>query len=108
MPFASVYPLYIAKAEKKGRSKAEVDALIDWLTGYKGESLQAVLDEKWDFQSFLENAPAWNPNASLITGAICGYRVEEIQDPVMQKVRYLDKIIDELARGKRLEKIMRQ
>jgi hypothetical protein len=107
MTFASVYPHYIAKAEKKGRTKAEVDALIDWLTGYKGELLQAVLDEKRDFQSFFENAPAWNPRSSRITGTICGYRVEDIQDPILQKVRYLDKIIDELAKGKTMEKIMR-
>lgn len=108
MTFASVYPHYIAKAEKKGRTKAEVDELIYWLTGYKNDSLQAALDEKRDFQSFFELAPDWNPRASLITGTICGYRVEEIQDPVLQKVRYLDKIIDELAKGRALEKIMRR
>lgn len=108
MSFASVYPLYIQKAEKKGRTKAEVDEIIFWLTGYDEASLQQVLDQKTDFETFFAQAPAMNPNASLITGVICGYRVEEIEDKVMQQVRYLDKLIDELAKGKTMEKILRK
>jgi len=107
MSFASVYPLYIQKAEKKGRTKAEVDAIIFWLTGYDQETLQAQMDKKVDFETFFTEAPAFNPNASKITGVICGYRVEEIQDKLMQKIRYLDKLIDELAKGKAMEKILR-
>ena len=107
MSFASVYPLYIQKAEKKGRTKAEVDAIIFWLTGYNHETLQAQMDKKVDFETFFTEAPAFNPNASKITGVICGYRVEEIQDKLMQKIRYLDKLIDELAKGKTMEKILR-
>ncbi|MBC1400856.1 DUF2200 domain-containing protein [Listeria booriae] len=108
MSFASVYPLYIQKAEKKDRTKAEVDEIIFWLTGYDEASLQQVLDQEIDFETFFEQAPAMNPNASLITGVICGYRVEEIEDKVMQQVRYLDKLIDELAKGKTMEKILRK
>ncbi|MBC1211728.1 DUF2200 domain-containing protein [Listeria booriae] len=108
MSFASVYPLYIQKAEKKDRTKAEVDEIIFWLTGYDEASLQQVLDQKTDFETFFAQAPAMNPNASLITGVICGYRVEEIEDKVMQQVRYLDKLIDELAKGKTMEKILRK
>ncbi|MBC2098395.1 DUF2200 domain-containing protein [Listeria booriae] len=108
MSFASVYPLYIQKAEKKDRTKAEVDEIIFWLTGYDEASLQQVLDQKTDFETFFAQAPAMNPNASLITGMICGYRVEEIEDKVMQQVRYLDKLIDELAKGKTMEKILRK
>ncbi|MBC1778990.1 DUF2200 domain-containing protein [Listeria booriae] len=108
MSFASVYPLYIQKAEKKDRTKAEVDEIIFWLTGYDKASLQQVLDQKTDFETFFAQAPAMNPNASLITGVICGYRVEEIEDKVMQQVRYLDKLIDELAKGKTMEKILRK
>lgn len=107
MSFASVYPLYIQKAEKKGRTKAEVDTLIFWLTGYDASGLQEQLDKKIDFETFFAQAPQINPNVSKITGVICGYRVEEIEDPLMQKIRYLDKLVDELAKGKALEKILR-
>ena len=108
MSFASVYPLYVQKAEKKGRSKEEVDEIIAWLTGYEGEQLQRVIDEKVDFESFFAGAPRMNPNASLITGVVCGVRVEQIEDPLMQKIRYLDKLVDELAKGKKMEKMLRQ
>jgi hypothetical protein len=108
MSFASVYPLYIQKAEKKGRTKAEVDAIIYWLTGYNKQTLQKQIDKKTDFETFFDQAPAMNPNVSKITGVICGYRVEEIEDKLMQKVRYLDKLIDELAKGKAMEKILRK
>lgn len=108
MSFASVYPLYIQKAEKKGRTKAEVDAIIFWLTGYNKQSLQKQIDKKSDFETFFANAPQINPNISKITGVICGYRVEEIEDKLMQKIRYLDKLIDELAKGKAIEKILRK
>ncbi len=108
MSFASVYPLYIQKAEKKGRTKAEVDSIIFWLTGYNKQTLQKQIDKKNDFETFFAQAPALNPNVSKITGVICGYRVEEIEDKLMQKVRYLDKLIDELAKGKTMEKIMRK
>ena len=107
MSFASVYPLYIQKAGKKGRAKAEVDSVIFWLTGYDDVALQAQIDKKVDFETFFTEAPAINPNASKITGVICGYRVEEIEDKLMQKIRYLDKLIDELAKGKPMEKILR-
>lgn len=107
MSFASVYPLYIQKAEKKGRTKEEVDEIIFWLTGYDKKSLRQVIDKKTDFETFFAGAPQINPNVSKITGMICGYRVEEIEDPLVQKVRYLDKLIDELAKGKAMEKILR-
>ena len=107
MPFASVYPLYIQKAEKKERTKAEVDAIIFWLTGYNKETLQEQIDKKSDLETFFAEAPKINPNVSKITGIICGYRVEEIEDKLMQKIRYLDKLIDELAKGKSIEKILR-
>jgi len=107
MSFASVYPLYIQKVERKGRTKEEVDTIIFWLTGYDEATLQQQLDDKVDFKSFFEQAPRLNPNVSLITGVICGYRVEEIEDKLMQKIRYLDKLIDELAKGKAMEKILR-
>lgn len=107
MSFASVYPLYIQKAEKKGRTKEEVDTIIYWLTGYNAKTLQKQIDAKTDFENFFAQAPKFNPNAGKITGVICGYRVEDIADPVMQKVRYLDKLIDELAKGKAMEKILR-
>ena len=107
MIFAGVYPHYITKAEKKGRTKAEVDEVICWLTGYDQKSLQQQIDQKTDFETFFAQAPQLNPNATKITGVICGYRVEEIEDPLMQKVRYLDKLIDELAKGKKMEKILR-
>ena len=106
--FASVYPHYILKAEKKGRSKAEVDAVICWLTGYNPQKLKQQIDKKKDFETFFTEAPQFNPNASKITGVICGYRVEDIEDKLMQKIRYLDKLIDELAKGKTMEKILRK
>jgi hypothetical protein len=108
MSFAGVYPHYIAKAEKKGRTKAEVDEIIFWLTGYDETSLQNILDNKTNFETFFSEAPDINPNVSKITGVICGYRVEEIEDEIIQKVRYLDKLIDELAKGKPMEKILRK
>lgn len=108
MSFASVYPLYIQKAEKKGRTKAEVDAIICWLTGYDQQLLQQQIDNNKDFETFFSEAPFINPNASKITGLICGYRVEEIDDKLMQKIRYLDKLVDELAKGKAMEKILRK
>lgn len=107
-PFNSIYPLYVEKAEKKGRTKAEVDQIICWLTGYDEDGLKRQLDSGTDLETFFNEAPQINPQASLITGVICGYRVEEIEDGMMQKIRYLDKLIDELARGKRMEKILRQ
>jgi hypothetical protein len=106
--FASIYPLYIQKAEKKGRTKEEVDAIIFWLTGYNGQTLQDQIDRKSDFETFFAQAPQINPNVSKITGVICGYRVEEIEDELMQKIRYLDKLVDELAKGKAMEKILRK
>jgi len=108
MLFSSVYPLYLQKAEKKGRTKEEVDTIILWLTGYTKQSLQKQIDKKSDFETFFAEAPKLNPNVSKITGVICGYRVEEIEDPLMQKVRYLDKLIDELAKGKVMDKILRK
>src|SRR5205809_1071556 len=108
MPFARVYPLYIQKAEKKGRTKAEVDAVIFWLTGYNEKTFQKQLDKKADMETFFAEAPQMNPNVSKITGVICGYRVEEIEDKLMQKIRYLDKLVDELAKGKTMEKILRK
>ncbi|MES2589620.1 MAG: DUF2200 domain-containing protein [Bacteroidota bacterium] len=107
MSFASVYPLYITKVERKGRTKAEVDELIFWLTGYDEQTLQEILENKTDFETFFAQAPLMNPNASKITGMICGYRIEDIEDPIMKQVRYLDKIIDELAKGRPMEKIKR-
>lgn len=108
MSFASVYPLYIQKAEKKDRTKEEVDEIIFWLTGYDQDSLQQAIDQAIDFETFFAEAPKMNPNASLITGDICGYRVEEIEDKLMQQIRYLDKLVDELAKGKKMEKILRK
>ena len=108
MSFAGVYPHYITKAEKKGRTKEEVDTIIYWLTGYNEQDLQRILDDKTNFETFFAEAPELNPNVSLIKGVICGYRVEEIEDPLMQKIRYLDKLIDELAKGKAMEKILRK
>ena len=107
MSFASVYPMYVQKAERKGRTKEEVDAIIHWLTGYDARALKQQIDEKTDFESFFAQAPRLNPNVSKITGVICGYRVEEIEDKLMQKIRYLDKLVDELAKGKAMEKILR-
>ena len=108
MSFAGVYPHYITKAEKKGRTKEEVDTIIFWLTGYNKKSLQKHIEKKTDFETFFAQAPQLNPNVSKITGVICGYRVEEIEDKLMQKIRYLDKLVDELARGKSMEKILRK
>ena len=108
MSFASVYPHYIAKAEKKGRTKTEVDEIIRWLTGYSQEALEVRLDQQTDFETFLAEAPQLNPSRALIKGVICGVRVEDIQEPTMQEIRYLDKLIDELAKGKAMEKILRQ
>jgi hypothetical protein len=108
MVFAKVYPMYIQKAEKKGRTKAEVDTIIYWLTGYDEQSFEQVLKENRNFEEFFAQAPRINPNVSKITGVICGYRVEEIEDKLMQQIRYLDKLIDELAKGRAMEKILRQ
>ena len=108
MLFSSVYPLYLQKVTKKGRTADELNAVISWLTGYTTEELQAQINRKTDFETFFHEAPQLNKNASKITGLICGYRVEEIEDPILQKVRYLDKLVDELAKGRALEKIMRQ
>jgi hypothetical protein len=107
MSFASVYPLYIAKAERKGRKKSEVDAVICWLTGYSQRGLEGQLKKQNDFETFFREAPKLNPARTLITGVICGIRVEEIQEPMMREIRYLDKLIDELAKGKTLDKILR-
>lgn len=107
MSFASVYPHYIAKAEKKGRTQAEVHQIIEWLTGYDENALQQILENKTNFESFFNDAPQFNPNAPKITGVICGYRIEEIEDELMRKIRYLDKLIDELAKGRAMEKILR-
>jgi len=106
MTFSSVYPLYLVKVEKKGRTMEELNQVIGWLTGYSTSRLQKLIKENVTFDTFFQNA-SMNPNASLITGLICGYRVEEIKDPLMQKVRYLDKLVDELAKGKKMEKILR-
>ncbi len=108
MSVASVYPHYIAKAEKKGRSKSEVDEIIRWLTGYSQEELEAQLKKKTDFETFYAEAPQLNPSRALIKGVVCGVRVEDIEEPLMQEVRYLDKLIDELAKGKTMEKILRK
>lgn len=108
MSFAGVYPHYIAKAEKKGRTKEEVDKIIFWLTGYNKKYLQKHIEKKTNFETFFAQAPQINPNVSKITGVICGYRVEEIEDKLMQKIRYLDKLVDELAKGKAMDKILRK
>jgi len=108
MTFASVYPLLVKKAEKKGRTKEEVDTVICWLTGYNQQSLQQQLDNKVHYKTFFDNAPQLHPNAAKITGVICGHRIEEIEDPLMQKIRYLDKLVDELAKGRPMEKILRK
>jgi hypothetical protein len=108
MKFANVYPLYVQKAERKNRTKAEVDQIICWLTGYDQAGLRQQIEQGHDFETFFAQAPAFHPNSSLIKGVVCGVRVEEIEDPLMQKIRYLDKLIDELAKGKAIEKILRQ
>ena len=107
MPFPTVYPLYIKKVERKGHTKAEVDQIIYWLTGYDEAGMRQLLDSGATLEAFFENAPQMNPKRTLITGVICGYRVEEIQDPLMREIRYMDKLVDELAKGKRMEKILR-
>ncbi len=107
MSFASVYPLYVAKAEKKGRTKYEVDEIICWLTGYSQHELEALLEGDTDFETFFAEAPRLNPSRALIKGLVCGVRVEDIEEPTMREIRYLDKLIDELAKGKKMEKILR-
>lgn len=108
MTFASVYPLYLKKVERKGHTKEEVDTVIFWLTGYDEKTLQEQIDKKSTFETFFDEAPQLHQNASKITGMICGYRIEEIEDPLMQKVRYLDKLVDEVANGRKMEKILRK
>jgi hypothetical protein len=108
MSFASVYPHYVAKAEKKGRTKAEVDAIIRWMTGYNQRELEVQLAKETDFETFLADAPQLNPARTLITGVVCGVRIEEVEEPTMREIRYLDKMIDELAKGKAMEKILRK
>ncbi len=108
MSFASVYPLYVAKAEKKGRTKTEVDEIICWLTGYDREELEAQLEKRTDLETFVAEAPHLNPSRALIKGVICGVRVEDIREPTMREIRYMDKLIDELAKGKAMEKILRK
>ena len=107
MSVARVYPLYIAKVEKKGRTKSEVDAVISWLTGYTQQQLEAHLEKQTDFETFFKEAPKLNPSRSLIKGVICGIRIEEIEDPLMREIRYMDKLVDELAKGRPMEKILR-
>jgi len=108
MKFASVYPLYIQKAERKGRTKEEVDEIIRWLTGYDTTALRETIESNTDFETFFNEAPCFNPNSVKITGMICGYRIEEIEDKTMRRIRYLDKLIDELAHGKSMDKILRE
>ncbi|WP_208592142.1 DUF2200 domain-containing protein [Gracilibacillus suaedae] len=108
MSFASVYPHYVTKAEKKGRTKTEVNEIIRWLTGYRQEELEAHLEKQTDFETFFAEAPQLNPSRALIQGVVCGVRVEDIEEPTMQEIRYLDKLIDELAKGKAMEKILRK
>ena len=108
MPFAIVYPMYVQKAERKGRTKAEVDKIVCWLTGYDAAGLREQIKQGTDLETFFAQAPALHPNSSLIKGVVCGVRVEEIEDPLMQKIRYLDKLIDELAKGRAMEKILRE
>jgi hypothetical protein len=107
MTFAKLYPLYLAKVQRKGHTKEELDQVITWLTGYDQAGLEGVIAQGTSLKAFFDRAPAFNPNAKLITGVICGHRVEDIKDPLMQKIRYLDKLIDELARGKRMSSILR-
>ena len=107
MPFATVYPMYVQKAERKNRTKAEVDRIICWLTGYGRDGLQAQIDGETDFETFFAEAPSPNPARALIKGVVCGVRVEEVEEPIMREIRYLDKLVDELAKGKAMEKILR-
>lgn len=108
MSFAGVYPHYVAKAEKKGRTVAELHEVIRWLTGYTQKGLEKQIEKRTSFRDFFEKAPKFNPNASLITGTVCGIRVQDIEDPLMRKIRYLDKLVDELAKGKKMDKILRK
>ena len=108
MPFAAVYPAYVNKAERKGRTKEEVDRVICWLTGYDQSGLLRQIEQKTDFQAFFAQAPAMNPNSAMIKGVVCGIRVEEVENPLMQKIRQLDKLVDELAKGNAMDKILRQ
>lgn len=105
--FASIYPLYVTKVERKGRSTQDLDQVIRWLTGYDDAGVARAIADEITLEEFFERAPAWNPNAALITGVICGHRVEDIEDPLMQKIRYLDKLVDEVARGKKMTSILR-
>jgi hypothetical protein len=107
MPFAKVYPMYIQKAERKGRTKDDVDRIICWLTGYDSAGLERQIEAANDFRAFFDQAPSMNPNTALIKGLVCGIRVEDVEDPLMQKIRFMDKLIDELAKGKAMEKILR-
>ncbi len=107
MSMADVYPAYVAKAERKGRTRAEVDQVVEWLTGYDDAGLEKALADRVDVETFFDGSPRYHPNAALITGTICGYRVEEIEDPLMQKIRYMDKLVDELAKGKKMAAILR-
>lgn len=107
-PFASVYPHYVRKAEKKGRERKEVDEVICWLTGYSPQALAMQIEQRTDFETFFNEAPLLNPNASKITGVVCGVRIEEIENPLMQKIRYMDKLVDELAKGRPMDKILRK
>jgi hypothetical protein len=108
MPFATVYPLYVQKVERKGRTKEDVDTVICWLTGYDRAALQRQIEQKVDFDAFFAQAPALHPNSALIKGVVCGVRVEEVEDPLMRRIRQLDKLVDELAKGKSMDKILRQ
>ena len=108
MPFAKVYPQYVQKATRKGRTQAEVDRVICWLTGYDQASLQSQIEQQTSFEEFFAQAPGLHPNSALITGVVCGVRVEEVEDPLMKKIRLLDKLVDELAKGKAMEKVLRQ
>ncbi|MGW2090580.1 DUF2200 domain-containing protein [Promicromonospora sukumoe] len=107
MSFASIYPMYVQKVERKGHTTAELDQVITWLTGYDDAGLRQVIDSEVDLETFFAEAPAMNPNVSLIKGVICGYRVEDIEDPLMQQIRYMDKLVDEVARGKKMTSILR-
>ncbi|MCB2021259.1 MAG: DUF2200 domain-containing protein [Burkholderiaceae bacterium] len=108
MPFAAVYPMYVGKATRKGRTKQEVDEILRWLTGYDQAALEDRIERKIDFETFFAEAPAMHPNSSLITGVVCGVRVEEVEDPLMRRIRQLDKLVDELAKGKAMKKILRE